>query len=124
MRPLLLALAAVLLSACASTPVTFGGPTEADGVEFGVEGVIRAYGRVVAVEGYAHNASDVDFDRVLVVYELLDAAGIKVGDAAAEALGLAAGRTWRFDAPAAVKLRAAVKRVRIERIELEPHAGD
>ena len=112
------AFATLFLSACASTPISYGGPTQLEDVEIGIEGVLKEFGRVIAVEGVATNRGEGDFDRIEVVFELLDENGIKVGDAAAEANGLRAGQTWRFDAFATVKYRAEVRRVRVDRVEL------
>ena len=114
--PLLLA----SLVSCVSPPITFEGPVASQGVEVGVEGVIRNFGHVIAVEGYALNATSTDLLSMSVVFELLDDWGAKVGDAEAKSAGLRAGQRWRFDAPARVKYRTRVARVRVERIELEP----
>ena len=103
-------------------PIAFDGPVERAGIEVRVESVRRAPydDAVLAVVGSAHNGRDDDLAGIRIVFELVDRAGAKVGDAVAETPGLGRGRAWRFEAPARVVRGAAVERIRVERIELEP----
>jgi hypothetical protein len=132
-RPPLLAtslatsLAALLVTGACRTPppVAFEGPVQVEGLEVAVETVYRAgrSGPILAVVGSARNVGPVDLEWVRVFFELLDAQGVKVGDADAETPGLWVDQVWRFDAEARVKYRAQVTRVRVGRVELAPASG-
>ncbi|WP_145070093.1 FxLYD domain-containing protein [Engelhardtia mirabilis] len=108
------------LGSCVSPLVSYGGPVTAEGIEVTVDGVIRRFGRVLAVEGTARNVGQSDQGHLRLVFELLDDDGAKIGDATAQSEGLRAGQLWRFDAAATVKFHARVDRVRLDRVELGP----
>lgn len=105
--------------------VAFDGPLRAHEVEVNVASVLREgrSGPVLAIAGEARNDGAEDLAEVRVVFELLDATDVKVGDAVAVTPGLRADQIWRFDAPATVALRGVVARVRVDRVELLTASG-
>ncbi|MDI3274866.1 FxLYD domain-containing protein [Pseudomonas sp. AL03] len=100
----ILAIAAMLISAVASAD---------DRLSFTGIKVVNTDG-APAVQGYARNTTNAQFNSVTVVFKLYDRSGNMVGNAIANGMGLGPNESWKFTAPAGVAFdRAEVTSVQI-----------
>jgi hypothetical protein len=101
MTRLALLLAVVLpLAACKSTPswLSLPQPTQQQGVEVTVDGVITAAQTISAVTGEAVNRTGTDLSRCTITFQAYDMHGARLGAARAVIEDWPAGDSWSFRA--------------------------
>ena len=128
---LLLCVIAVALSSCASRPIPpeniprvgLPDPFEQQGVQVVVEGITTVGSgyyvtpKLAGIYGIATNASDRNIRMLIIRFDVVDGAGVKVSEAHAHTNGLQAGQQWRFKAsfsPAFTAIAPAVTRGRVQ----------
>lgn len=112
-KMLLMSCLLAIAAACQGTGgIELPEPYESNGLNVEVEGLYKQGFTVVGISGIAENVSGKDITSCFLSFDVVDADGIKVGDAFASTQGLRAGQKWRFQALFTIPFRTAFKAIR------------
>lgn len=101
------------VSCLSPTPRTeLPAPYERNGVRVSIQGFYKQGISVVGLTGTAENVSGKDLSVCSLSFDVVDADGVKVGDAIATTQGLTAGQKWRFQAVFTTPFRTTFKAIR------------
>jgi len=86
-------------------------PYTQQGIQVTVDGFYRQGMSIVGLSGIAENVGSRSWSVCTISFDVMDAEGVKVGDAVAFTNGLAVGQKWRFQAAFTIPFGATFKSI-------------